>query len=125
MSGRRVAVAVAVVAVLLAPKVAAEPPAEPLMHIVTEKPRTLCVPWAEGSAPTTCRTLPPGHFVNERAWSVLDTELRRLQDRETRLDAENRSLRESAAGWQPGWRTLAVTLATGVALGVAAYRWLD
>lgn len=121
MSGRRVAVAVAVVAVLLAPKVAAEP----LMHIVTEEPRTLCVPWPEGAAPTTCRTLPPGHFVNEPAWSALDTEIRRLQDQETRLDAENRSLRESAAGWQPGWRTLAVTLATGVALGVAAYRWLD
>lgn len=60
-------------------------------------------------------TLPPGYFLDEQTWQERDLELRRLQELETRLVAENKSLREDAAF--PPW--MAVTFgAVGVALGV-------
>lgn len=87
-------------------------------HVVTELPRLLCVPPAPS---TTCRDLPPGHFVDAATWSALDAELRRAHDEVTHLRAANDSLRAQMRGWSPGWRTVAVTLATGVALGVYAH----
>lgn len=63
-------------------------------------------------------TLPPGYFVDEPTHDVVDAEVKRLQDAETRLTAENASFRKSAASWQPGWVTLASVLAGGIALGV-------
>lgn len=73
---------------------------------------------------STCTTaggstvaLPPGVFLPEPAWLKLDAEVRRLQAEETRLNAENRKLRDltdSTAG-----RTLKY-LAIGVAIGLAA-----
>lgn len=83
-------------------------------------------------APSTLTTvsgdeyvLPPGRFLDESTFIVLDDELRRLQDQETRLKAENQSLRDSLAGWQPGWMTIAVTLVLGAAAGVGAYYWVE
>ena len=64
--------------------------------------------------------LPPGYFVPEPDWDKLDAETKRLQDQEVRLTAENKSLKDATSGWQPGWRTLAITLVTGIALGVYA-----
>lgn len=61
--------------------------------------------------------LPPGYYLDEPNWQKLDLEVRRLQDQETRLTAENDFLRGSLSGWQPGWRTLAVTLAVGLVTG--------
>lgn len=61
--------------------------------------------------------LPPGYYLDEDNYARIDREVRRLQDQETRLAAENRSLRSSLAGWQPGWRTLAVTLILGTVTG--------
>lgn len=65
--------------------------------------------------------LPPGYFLDEPAWSALDTELRRLQDAETRLAAENTSLRASARTTTPtsppSWYVVVSTFATGVAVG--------
>lgn len=61
--------------------------------------------------------VPPGYFMDEENYNKLDLEVRRLQELETRLTAENRSLRESVSGWQPGWKTLALTLAVGVVAG--------
>ncbi len=62
--------------------------------------------------------LPPGYFLAEPTWMRLDTETRRLQDAETRLRAENASLRASAAtGWQPGWYTVVLAVSGGIALG--------
>ncbi len=63
--------------------------------------------------------LPPGYFLAEPTWLRLDAETRRLQDAETRLRAENTSLRASAAtGWQPGWYTVVLAVSGGIALGV-------
>lgn len=61
--------------------------------------------------------LPPGWFLDEGSYGTLDTEVKRLQDAETRLKAENGSLKKSADGWQPGWYTLGVAVATGIVLG--------
>lgn len=61
--------------------------------------------------------LPPGYFSDEDNWHRLDVEMRRLQDAETQLRVENKTLRASMETWQPGWKTLVLTLATGVAAG--------
>ncbi len=99
--------------------VPAEIPAVP--HLLTLGPRQICLPPEPAVAPV-CRWLPPGHFVDLPAWSMLDAETRRLQAQETVLTAENNSLRESArrmdASWQPGWKTLTLTLLAGFAGGI-------
>lgn len=62
-------------------------------------------------------TLPPGYFLPEPTWGKFDAEIRRLQGEETRLSAENKTLRDltdSTAG-----RTLRY-LMIGAAIGVAA-----
>lgn len=55
------------------------------------------------------------------AWDKLDAELRRLQDVETRLKAENLHMKQATRGWQPGYKTLLLAatsaLATGIYLG--------
>lgn len=65
--------------------------------------------------------LPPGRFFDEPTWEMLDQELKRLQDQENRLGAENKSLRDSLGGWRPGWITVTSFLLLGVASGVSGY----
>lgn len=67
--------------------------------------------------PERCRQLRPGRYLDDDAWAKLDAETRRLQTAETRLAAENASMRKSLAGWRPGWKTLALALASGIAAG--------
>ena len=83
----------------------------PTPHLKLTSPMTL----ARDDGRT--RRLPVGRFVDEPSWSLLDAEMKRLQDTETRLTAENTSLRKSTSGWQPGWKTLGSVLITGIALG--------
>lgn len=68
-----------------------------------------------------CVQLAAGYFMDEPTYNRLDAEMKRLQDAETRLRAENSSLKESA---QPGWMVLASALAVGVVLGVYVDRKL-
>src|SRR5689334_9371519 len=63
--------------------------------------------------------LPPGYYLDEDTWNKLDVEVKRLQEQEIRLAAENKSLRASASGWYPGWRFVAAALVVGI--GVGAY----
>jgi len=65
----------------------------------------------------TTRQLPPGYFLDEESYSKLDTEVRRLQEQETRLGAENRSLRGTLSSWQPGWLVVVGAVVGGAALG--------
>lgn len=65
--------------------------------------------------------LPPGHFLDDPAYLVLDDTLHGLQDSKTRLTAENQSLRGAVAGWQPGWLTFATALVGGFVGGIATY----
>lgn len=64
-------------------------------------------------------TLPPGFFLDEIKHAALDAELRRLQDAETRLSAENVSFRAQAPGWQPGWKTILTTVIVSMAVVLA------
>lgn len=62
--------------------------------------------------------LPPGYYLDEENYKKLDVEVHRLQDVETRYFAENGALKSSLDGWQPGWRTLVVTLTVGFVGGL-------
>jgi hypothetical protein len=61
--------------------------------------------------PTATRVITPD------GWALLDAEVRRLQDAETRLGAENTSLRASADTWRPGWIVVVSAVAVGLAAG--------
>lgn len=118
---RRRAVAIAVVAAL-APRAAAEPESG------TPVPKTGAV---HLKTPSDVKTdggsvlrLPPGYFVDEPSWGKLDAEMKRAQDAETRLSAENVSLRKSASGFSFGWKSLSTVFVLGVAAGVYANRKL-
>ncbi len=60
--------------------------------------------------------LPPGYFLDEKTWAERDLEMKRLQEQETRLVAQNKSLRKSASS--PVWLTVAVST-LGASLGLA------
>ena len=116
MRRAKLAVAAAVgVSLLLAPAAAADPvrpdPAKPV-HLKSESE----VHTARGALVL----LPPGWFYAEPLRAKVDAEMKRLQEAEVRLKAENASLRE-APGF--GWGT--ITLVAGaVALGAAGGWWL-
>lgn len=89
-------------------------PDEPLQFVVG--PRCTVGPVAV--------SLAPGRFLPEPVWSRLDAEVRRLQDAETRLGAENASFRKQAAEAGPGWGTVALVVAAivgGTVAGTLAY----
>lgn len=62
--------------------------------------------------------LPPGTFFDEPTLTALDAELRRLQEQEVRLAAENATLRDASRTWFPAWTVLAAGIAVGVAGGI-------
>lgn len=90
--------------------------AEPPLHLQTARNACHLVDL------TDCITLGPGYVLTNEAFSALDVEMRRLQDQETRLTAENVSLKKSAQGWQPGWKTLLISFAIGAGLAVYVER---
>lgn len=104
----------AAVAALLITLISCRAAAEP------EPPTRLTVPTTVSDGAGNSRGLPPGYFLTDDTWAALDAELRRLQERETRLGAENESLRASTA--PPRWWWVAVGVATGLAAGFAAGR---
>lgn len=106
---RRLAAAVVLAIVLLTSTAAAEPPLR------------LTVPTTVSDGAGNSRSLPPGYFLTQDSWSALDLELRRLQEAETRLTAENESLRD-AAGAPPAWWWVAAGVAAAAGLGFAAGR---
>ncbi len=73
---------------------------------------------------STCTTaagshveLEPSYVLDEPAWDALDLEVKRLQERETRLAAENQALRNGGhgGGWVIG---MMLGLAAGIGLGL-------
>lgn len=65
--------------------------------------------------------LPEGvHIIGEPEWQVLDLEVRRLQDAEIRLGAENTSLRNTAS--PPSWWG-AIGLGVGLIAGIVIGAW--
>lgn len=59
--------------------------------------------------------LPPGYYLHEPSYDALDTALRRLQDSETRLTAENERLKKSVD--KGSWATVK-SWVYGAALGL-------
>lgn len=109
MTPRRAALIAAALAVAIPRTAGAEP-----LHFVN------------GGTVTTPRgtvlELPPGYYLADDAFAALDAELRRAQDAETRLRAENESFRKSArdgGGWAP-WALAAGAFAAGIAIGARA-----
>lgn len=62
--------------------------------------------------------LPPVRIVDEETWGRLDEEFKRLQAIETRLGAENKSLRASASSSRV-WKWAVAAVVVGFASGVA------
>jgi hypothetical protein len=104
---RRVAVGAAVALAAMSRVAVADPPTN--VHIVTASKLH-----STGGADLQ---LPPGYFLDERTYTHLDDELRRLQVQEARLTAENGSLAKTVSSWQPGWVTVALAVATGATIG--------
>lgn len=108
--------------VLAASRVAAEPtnpctPSEPC-HLRMREDTTLTKDNGEQYR------LPPGHYYDDPTWEMLDDELKRLQNQETRLTAENESLKKSfEETWKPGWATIFAALLVGAGGGISGYYW--
>lgn len=90
-----------------------------------EAPAAVPPPWQFNHAPTCTVAgltveLPPGYYLAESAWTKLDAELRRAQDAETRLAAENNVFRRHAEAGNLGWRGAALLVSTAFAAGAAA-----
>lgn len=66
--------------------------------------------------------LAPGRYLPEPTWTALDLEVRRLQDVETRLSAENAVLRQNAEPHRSTWILAGLALAAGIGVGVYASR---
>lgn len=106
------AIAATLVVVLAASRAAADPlPPVPENVVITSPGAILDVAMRKFDVPRGTRLLSP------RKWLDLDTEVRRLQDAETRLTTENKYMRERVESWQPGWRLLATTLVTSLVVG--------
>lgn len=89
----------------------AAPSAADTTHIQTTVPTQICLP-----DKSQCIDIPEGHFVDKGSWDLLDTEKKQLQEKDTRLTAENESFRKSAK--EVHWLPVAVGAALGVVLGV-------
>lgn len=110
MSKRYVGLAAALVVTLLAAGAAADPAPEPPIHLKSPSE----VRTARGSE----LRLPPGYFLPEPTWAKLDNEIRRLQEAETRLKAENESLRAVPSTSWGSWTLAAGALAGGILIGL-------
>lgn len=70
------------------------------------------------STKTTSFVLPPGFFFDESKFAALDAEVHRLQDAETRLNAENISLKQSASKAPTWWSIVIPAVAAAVTLAI-------
>jgi hypothetical protein len=62
--------------------------------------------------------LPPGYFIDEPGWQAKNAEMKRLQEQEVRLAAENKSLRDDADDISFGWYVVASALVVGFGAGI-------
>ncbi len=111
MRNKRLAATVAVLMLLAAREATADP--LPIFHVrsnstlKTEKGAEL--------------HLPPGYFLDEPTWDARDAEMRRLQELETRLKAENKSLRADTG--TSSWKIVVVAAVVGMAVGGGVVAW--
>lgn len=72
----------------------------------------------------TSLDLPVGYYFDEPAYDTLNVEVKRLQDSETSLKAQNDDLRKSLDSWQPGIYTIGIAAVVGIAAGFLIAREL-
>lgn len=89
----------------------------------TSSPIRIKTPFRVISQGGTDLQLPPGYILNEPQWDKLDAEIHRLQTSETRLEAENKSLKDSATslGGNFGLVLGALGVSVGVLIGALAF----
>lgn len=132
---RRLTILLIAIAVFLAgPRALADDAPQPAPEINIEELQAEPMPdyaiitsGAELYVPSIKRlfNVPAGaRLLTAPSWDKLEVELRRLQDEETRRLAENKYLRDQAASWRPGWKTLLTTTLSGFLGGVYAYHRL-
>lgn len=110
---RSLSLALALVFVVGAPlRAIADTSAEPL-----SKPIHVTVPSTLTTDSGTELHLPPIYLMSEPQWEHLDAEVKRLQDAETRLTAENKVLQSSDSGPSIGWKMLISATVVGIAVG--------
>lgn len=112
---RKVTAIFALLVVLLTATAAADPeqpvPTLPPPFLRMRLPAKIC--WPDLS---TCADVEAGYYIEEHLYNELDVEMRRLQDQETRLGAENKSLRSSADAFP--WLPVAIGVGVGFVAGV-------
>jgi hypothetical protein len=94
---------------------AAEPPL--VTPDLTHPVHLLSASTVETAGGSRVRLVTPGWFLADVVWKKLDDEVKRLQDAEVRLTAENLSFRTSASSSGPSWWVIASAVASGAALG--------
>lgn len=79
-------------------------------------------PYLRFKTPATCATeggstvkIPVGRFIPEEGWQQLDDEWRQMENNVTRLEAENKHLRDSES--PIGWKTSIAASAVGILIG--------
>lgn len=114
MKSRRIALATVIAIVLLERSAFGDEPAPlPSKDVVLKVDGVMALP--SGRA---FRVPARAHILTPDAYSALDLEMRRLQETETRLAAENESFRKSAEAWRPGWVVVTSAIVTGLAGGI-------
>ncbi len=124
-SGRRplwlkAALMLVVFIILTAPRALAQPAEEPAPVVLPMPKPHMLLRTGDGElrGPDGRTYLLPqlSHVLNPDGWSELDAEMMRLQEVETRLKAENKSLRSSASDFP--WLPVAIGTSLGIAAGV-------
>ena len=118
MIHHRLGIAITVGLLSFTPSVAAADPAPAPATIVVPPPTHIHTASTVTTDGGSTLHLPPGYFLDEPAWDNLNVQIKKLQDTDTDLTAQNKAMQTTLSGWSPGWRTLAVAVVTGVAIGV-------
>lgn len=95
-------------------------PARALADDTPPEPLRIDAPFTITTVGGSTVHLPPGYYLPDVLWLDLDTEIRRLQDAETRLEAENKFLRETPPPTRRWWVGAAAGLVAGIVLGAWA-----
>ncbi len=97
-------------------------PTEPTV-IAIDEPIHLLKPSTLVTENGTNLKLPVGYFLPDRHYDALNVEVVRLQDAETRLTAENDSLREAAERPGAGLKTVALAVGVSLIVGMGLGLW--
>lgn len=114
---KRTAIAIAVAIVLTGQHARADEASAPPEMVA---PLHVLSPSTITTSTGASKSLPPGWFYSEAQRAALDAEIKRAQDAETRLGAENASLRASASEFTPSWRLMLGAVGLALLGGLAA-----